>query len=575
MEEVLELGKNKIYNEDKVYDYKELIKKCVNKYRNKTAFTFKNKKMIVQTKSYIEYKEDVEALGTSFLNIGLANKKRIAIISPNRYEWCVSYLAITTSGNVVVPLDVGLPKLELESLIKRSKAEAVIFDIKFLDIIKEIYKKNDNLKYCICLDYEKDEDEIYSYNQIINNGKKLLSEGNNSYEKVKINKDDMSILLFTSGTTSNSKAVMLSQYNICSNITAMTTLIKARENDNVLMFLPLHHTLACTASFLFCFYTGFSIYFADSIKSIAKNMKEYEIRGLVCVPAVLELIYKKIIREMKRQHKYIAFKILSFITNLLYKFKIDIRRKVFKSIIDNLGGYLRVIIYGSASSNKKIIKFFGTIGIDMMQGYGLTESSPVIACESDKYHNKIKSTGYPLYNIELKIDNPNKEGIGEILVKGPNIMLGYYENEEATNKTLKDGWLYTGDLGYLDKKGQLYIAGRKKDVIVLKNGKNVYPEEVEKLINQSEYIEESFVYGKNTQDGDIKLFARLVYSKENELLKEKTKDEVYDIIKNEIKLINKTMPVYKYINEIEITTEPLIKTTTNKIKRHEEINKKL
>lgn len=564
------ISKNKIYEERKVNNYRELIEKCEKEYANKYAFTYKDSSKKIINISYIDYKKDVEGLGTSLLNMDLEDS-RIGLISPDRYEWCVSYIAITNTNNVVVPLDFALPEIEIENLIKRSKIECIIFDKKYIEIIKRIIKSsNTKLKYAICLDYDKKTDEVFSYKELLEKGKELIEKGDNRYKQIKIDNNKMSILLFTSGTTSSSKAVMLSQYNICSNITAMTTLIKARENDNILVFLPLHHTLACTASFLFCFYTGFKICFADSIKNVAKNMKEYEIRGLVCVPAVLELMYKKAIKEVKKQNKYFVFKIMSVISNALYKIGIDIRRKIFKSILEGFGGYLRIIIYGSASAKKEVIKFFTTIGIDMMQGYGLTETSPVIACESDEFHNKMKSTGYPLFNEKVKIVNQDKNGIGEIAVKGPNVMLGYYEDEKETKRVINDGWFYTGDLGHFDKKGQLYITGRKKDIIVLKNGKKVNPEELESIINQSEYIEESLIYKGNNSD---KINVKVVYSEGNELLEGKSKQEIHEIIKDEIKAINKTIPQYKHIYEVNITNQKLNKTTTNKIKRYEEIEK--
>lgn len=564
------ISKNKIYEERKVNNYRELIEKCEKEYGNKYAFTYKDSSKNIINISYIDYKNDVEGFGTSLLNMDLEDS-RIGLISPDRYEWCVSYIAITNTNNVVVPLDFALPEIEIENLIKRSKIECIIFDKKYIEIIKRIIKSsNTKLKYAICLDYDKKTDEVFSYKELLEKGKELIEKGDNRYKQIKIDNNKMSILLFTSGTTSSSKAVMLSQYNICSNITAMTTLIKARKNDNILVFLPLHHTLACTASFLFCFYTGFKICFADSIKNVAKNMKEYEIRGLVCVPAVLELMYKKVIKEVKKQNKYFVFKIMSVISNALYKIGIDIRRKIFKSILEGFGGYLRIIIYGSASAKKEIIKFFTTIGIDMMQGYGLTETSPVIACESDAFHNKMKSTGYPLFNEKVKIVNQDKNEIGEIAVKGPNVMLGYYEDEKETKRVINDGWFYTGDLGYFDKKGQLYITGRKKDIIVLKNGKKVNPEELESIINQSEYIEESLIYKENNSD---KINIKVVYSEGNELLEGKSKQEIHEIIKDEIKAINKTIPQYKHIYEVNITNQKLNKTTTNKIKRYEEIEK--
>lgn len=568
---------NKIYKEREVNNYRELLEQCSKIYGEKVAFSYKKNKEKsnkITNVTYLEYEKDVKKLGTALLNMNL-KKEKIGIISPDRYEWCVSYLAIANSGNIVVPLDHGLTEREIRNSIKRSEAKCILFDKKYEEIIKGILNENETkLEKAICFDYIQNEDNIYSYGELLQIGEKLLEVGNKDYDNIEIDKDEMSILIFTSGTTSNSKAVMLSQYNICSNITAMTSLIKAKdENDNILVFLPLHHTLACTASFLFCFYSGFKICFADSLKNIAKNMKEYEIRGLVCVPAVLELMYKKAIKEMKKQNKYTVFKIMSVITNLLYKMKIDIRRKVFKSVLDGFGGYLRIVIYGSASTKREIVKFFTTIGIDMMQGYGLTETSPVIACESDKNHNNMKSTGYPLYNESVKIQDKDESGIGEIAVKGPNVMMGYYKDEEETKKSIKNGWFYTGDLGYFDKKGKLFITGRKKDIIVLKNGKKVNPEEVEKLVDSSEYIEESFVYGKLEQDGDYKICAKLVYSKDNDELKNKTEKEIYDILDAEIKRINKAMPVYKYIKEITITDENLIRTTTGKIKRFEELKK--
>ena len=564
------ISKNKIYEERKVNNYRELIEKCEKEYGNKYAFTYKDSSKNIINISYIDYKNDVEGFGTSLLNMDLEDS-RIGLISPDRYEWCVSYIAITNTNNVVVPLDFALPEIEIENLIKRSKIECIIFDKKYIEIIKRIIKSsNTKLKYAICLDYDKKTDEVFSYKELLEKGKELIEKGDNRYKQIKIDNNKMSILLFTSGTTSSSKAVMLSQYNICSNITAMTTLIKARKNDNILVFLPLHHTLACTASFLFCFYTGFKICFADSIKNVAKNMKEYEIRGLVCVPAVLELMYKKAIKEVKKQNKYFVFKIMAVISNALYKRGIDMRRKIFKSILEGFGGYLRIIIYGSASAKKEVIKFFTTIGIDMMQGYGLTETSPVIACESDAFHNKMKSTGYPLFNEKVKIVNQDENGIGEIAVKGPNVMLGYYEDEKETKRVINDGWFYTGDLGYFDKKGQLYITGRKKDIIVLKNGKKVNPEELESIINQSEYIEESLIYKENNSD---KINVKVVYSEGNELLEGKSKQEIHEIIKDEIKAINKTIPQYKHIYEVNITNQKLNKTTTNKIKRYEEIEK--
>ena len=417
------------------------------------------------------------------------------------------------------------------------------------------------------MDSINDEDNILSYSKLVEKGKKLIEDKMSKYENISIDVNAMSILIYTSGTTSNPKAVMLSQGNICSNLSAMTTLIKYHPDDSILVFLPLHHTLACLASFLFCYFIGFRLCFADSIKDIGKNLVEYKISGLVCVPAVLEIMYKQIMRGIKKSGKYIPFKILSAISNFLLFFHIDLRRKFFKDILDNLGGNMRTIIYGSASSDKKVIHLFNTIGIVMIQGYGLTETSPVIACENDIYHSEKGSSGFPLYNEEVKIDNPDETGTGEILVKGPNVMLGYYNNPEANKKAFKDGWFCTGDLGRFGKDGCLFISGRIKDLIVLSNGKKVFPEEIEALINKLDYVEESMVYEHND-----KVCAKIVYSKDNQLLKNLSGEEIHDLIEPEIKTLNKSnLPVYKYIKEFTVTDEPLIKTTTQKIKRHEEM----
>ena len=560
--------KNKIYEEKTATDFKQLINIATKEFGDRIAFTVKDKDKKTHDISFNDFYNDIKSIGTALIDMGLINKK-IALISSPRYEWCTSYFAIATSNNIIVPLDHLSPDVELSGLIIDSEADAIIFDSKHLDLVKNLFESNkSSLKYCICMDFLSDANNILSYSNLLEKGKSLLSSNNNQYESITIDKDKLSVLLYTSGTTGNPKAVMLSQYNICSNVSAMTTLIKYEPNDSILVFLPLHHTLACTASFLFCYYVGFRICFADSIKDIGKNLVEYKISGLVCVPALIDIMYKQIIKGIKKKKKYTLCMIMGKISNFLRLFGIDLRRKFFKEILDNLGGNLRTIIYGSASSYENKIKFFNTIGIDMIQGYGLTETSPVISCESDKYHDAAGSCGYPLYNQEVKIDNPDSNGDGEIIVKGPNIMLGYYNNEALTKNSIIDGWFYTGDIGHLDKKGRLFITGRKKDVIVLSNGKKVFPQELESLLNKSDLVVESMIYEENE-----KICAEIVYSPD--YIKSLNMDEksLHDKISEEIKIINKNLPLYKYIRKFILTSEPLIKTTTQKIKRNEELNK--
>ncbi len=562
-------SKDKLYPEIYIDNFRELLD-SIHKYSSKNAFCFKNLKTNEIVKiTYKQYIDDIIGLSTKFLSLGLSGK-RIAIISHNKYPWPVSYMAIQTGGMIVVPLDYQLPINEIELSLIRSNAEAVIFEEPFMDTFKKIRENGKtNLKYYICMELEEDTDGFLSFQKLVDAGRKLVLDGNDEFSKVKIDSTKMSILLFTSGTTGQSKIVMLSQRNICSNVSAMTTLIKMHDDDNVLSFLPLHHTFECTATFLYCNYTGCTICYADSIKQIPKNLLEYDISGVVCVPALLEIVYRQVNRTIKSKGLTIPFKILMGISNFLRVFHIDIRKKAFKSIYDSLGHKLRLILYGAASVDKKVIKFFENIGIVVIGGYGLTETSPVISCENDKYRNP-GSVGFPLFCEEVKINNPDKEGNGEILVKGPNVMLGYYENEAATKEILEYGWFHTGDLGRFDKKGFLYITGRIKDMIVLDNGKKVFPNEIESLFNNSNLITESFVYAKR-ENKNLKLGVKIVYDENNEILQGKTKNEIFAMLSDVVKKVNNEIPKDKQIQYITITTPPLIKTTTQKIKRFEEI----
>lgn len=571
------LSREKLYEAERVNNFKELINRSVKLYPNHIAFKYrlkpKDEKIIEVT--YSKFKDDIDNLGTALLNLGLANK-RIIVIAPNRYEWCVSYLAITTGNMVVVPLDKSLPKQELIDSVIRSKADAVIFDKKYLDIFKELKASNkSNLKIFICMDNIKDDDKsIYIYGQLIQKGKELIEDGNRSHLDAKIDNNKMSIMLFTSGTTSLSKIVMLSHNNICSNIYALSCIAKVTDKDIFLSFLPLHHTYESTTTFLYGLYCGITIAFCDGLRYVVNNLKEYKITGFVTVPLMLETMYKKILKGIKKQHKTVLFRIMVFISNTLLKFGIDIRRKLFKSIIDQLGGHLRVIVYGAASMDKNTIKGLSSIGINMLNGYGLTETSPVLSAENDKY-KRPGSVAFPMPGMQIRIDNPDEKGVGEICAKGPCVMLGYYNNEAATKEAIKDGWFHTGDLGYYDKDGYLFIAGRKKNVIVLKNGKNIFPEELEILVSKLPFVLENMVYARTTKDNDIIVAVKIVYSKETmeSLYPDKKQEDYYNIIWQEIKKINKTLPTYKYIKHLIITEEPMIKTTTQKIKRHEEIKK--
>lgn len=568
---------NEIYEADTIKNFRELVNRSAKKYPNNIAYKFKenlgkpNQKVVEKT--YKEIKEEIECLGTVLLKMGLENKK-IALIGSNRYEWCESYFAITTSNMVVVPLDKALPEQEIRNLIQRSKADAVIFEDKYSEIFKKLKEENSTLKYYINMDLKEEKDGVLSFKKLLVEGKKLLEDGDTKYKDIKIDNEKMSVLIFTSGTTSAAKGVMLSQKNITSNIIAMAKMSKMYETDVLLSFLPLHHTFECTITFLYGFYSGATVAFCDGLKYIANNLQEYKISVFVAVPLVLETIYKKIQKGIKKQGKEKIVNIMSKIANFLLIFHIDIRRKVFKSVLDQLGGNLRIAYFGAASMDKNIIKGYNNFGIDTVQGYGLTETSPLLAAETDKEHCP-GSVGMAPFNVKIRLENVDEKGIGEIVAKGPNVMIGYYEDPQATKEAIKDGWFHTGDLGYYNKDGYLFIAGRKKEVIVLKNGENVFPSDIEFLVNELPYVQESLLYSKENSKGELTLGIKVVY--DDTLIKEKfgekSKKEYKDLIWEDIKKINQKLPVFKRIKELIITTEPLEKTTTQKIKRFKEIEK--
>lgn len=567
----------KVYESREVKTYREMIEYSTKNYAKNIAYIYKKdytaKEVEYVEKTYEQVGKDIKAFSTLLLNKNLEGR-RIALIGNNRYEWCITYFATTTGNMVVVPLDKALPDNEIESLVKRSEAEVAVFDKKYADVMKKI-KKDDstNLNMLICMD-EIEDSEIEKFSDLLNEGNKLLESGDKKYDEIKVNPNEMSIMLFTSGTTNEPKAVMLSQKNICTNITDIACWVKLYPTDRLLSFLPIHHTFECTITFLYGFYSGCTVAFCDGLKYIQKNLAEYKISIFVAVPLVLETMYKKITKAIEEKGKTKLINTMSKISNALLKCKIDLRKVFFKQVLDNFGGNLRLVLYGAAPMNKDTIVGFNNLGIDLVQGYGLTETSPVISAETDK-EKRPGSVGLVLPTLEAKIINPDENGEGELAVKGPSVMMGYYKNEEENKKALKDGWFYTGDYAYIDKDGFLFITGRKKDIIVLKNGKNVYPQEIEFLINKLPYVTESLVYQRERSNTDTMLCAKIVYDKDiiKDVLGDKKEEEYKNIIWNEIKEINKTLPVFKHIKNIDITTEPFVKTTTQKVKRYEELKK--
>ena len=566
---------NNLYNAQEFNNIKEIIYNSVEKYSRNIAFVIKhteNKKVEYENITYKQLLEDINKLGTAVYSLGFKGR-RIAVIGRNSYGWAVAHLSNLLGGNVSVPLDKDLQYDELESSLIRSKADMIFFDKKYEEKISQIKEKNNtNLKEYVCFE---EAEGFKNISELLKIGNEEVNSGKTDFINAKIDENKMAILLFTSGTTSKSKAVMLSQKNIASNVYAMQCVEAIYSTDTNIAFLPFHHIFGSTCMVVMLAY-GVRTVFPDGLRYIKKNLNEYGVSVFVGVPVLVEAIYKTIMKEVQKQGKTKLVNIATKISNFLLKLHIDLRRILFKSIINELGGKLRFVISGGAPADSKIAKGFNGLGIEVVQGYGLTETSPVIAAENKKCM-KVGTVGIPMLNVKLEIENPDENGIGEIRVKGPNVMLGYYENEEATKEVLKDEWFYTGDLGYLDKNGCLAITGRSKNLIVLKNGKKVFPEELETLVNRLELVEECMVYGMPDEKdkNDVKLSIKIVYNKEivKEKYSDKTEEELYKIIWNEIKEINKTLPRYKYIKGMILTDEELIKTTTKKVKRQEEMKK--
>ena len=560
----------------KYNNLKEMLNQTKEKFGEKTAFYLDGDKIENSRKvSYNDFILDINSLGTAMIEMGLKGK-RIAVISENRYEWEVAYLAICCGTGIVVPLDKALQIDEIESLIIRSEAEAIFYSSKYDEFMNKIQKNGDSkLKYFISMDLEKNDFNKFSQKEITQKGKELLEKGSTDFINAEIDNEEMNIMLFTSGTTSKSKSVMLSHKNLCTNMIDIRSSFEVDDTDTFLSFLPLHHTFECTVGFLYPISVGSTIVFSKGVRHIAAEMKNFEITAMISVPALVEKMYDKVIKAIDEKGKTASVKKGILLSNALLKVGIDIKKKIFKEIYQNLGGHLRILVVGGAPLSPEKEKGFWDLGFNVLQGYGLTETSPVIAAELTK-QKRIGSIGKKMPSVDVKIENPDEAGVGELLVKGDSVMLGYYENEEANGEVFdNNGWFHTGDLARIDKDGYIFISGRKKFVIVLKNGKNVYPEEIESLIDRSNLIKESMVYGMPDDDGDVTIGVKVVYDKEyiqNEL-GDIAEEEIRERIWTWVKEVNKTLPKYKYVKSLILTDEELTKTTTLKIKRNIEMKK--
>lgn len=557
---IAEQLKQKYHKCEEVTNFKEMIERSAQIYKTRTAFKLKNKDGEIYSKTYEEVKNDIYALGTELIENGLTNK-RIAVIGKNSYKWAISYLASSIVG-VVVPIDKELHSDDVINFMNVAECECILGDGKNLKTITENIEKLNNKK-TIFVDFE------HSFEHYLEAGRTLLEKGNTKFEEIKINPDEMKILLFTSGTTGNAKGVCLSQRNICSNILSIYGIVKVKRSDLFFSILPLHHTYECTIGFLLPLYSGASICYCDGLRYISKNMLEYHPSVILCVPLLLESMYKKIMKSLK---KSLPEKYTKDGENPIDKLPFILRKIVSRKVKNTLGGRLRVFIVGAAAVNPEIANTFDKLKLNSLQGYGLTECAPLVAGNTD-FFKRNDSAGLPIPTVEYKIDNPNQEGVGEIIVKGPNIMLGYYNMPEETEKVLKDGWFHTGDLGKIDENGFLYITGRCKSVIVTKNGKNIYPEEIESYLNESPLISEALVIGIHKEnDDETYVNAQIFPNKEaiTEYLKGTvpTKEEIKKVISDVIANVNSKIPNYKHIKDFAIRDSEFEKTTTQKVKRY-------
>lgn len=533
--------------------------------------------------TFSEFKKDVDALGTALIKLLNQKDKRVLIVSETQYGWYVSYMAILCGVGIAVPVDKELPTNELENLIKRSKATTVIYSKSKADDIKKIRSNVPDVEFFVEMKSDKPlEGKDVGLEYLIETGKKLINSGDNSFENIEIDPEEFKVLIFTSGTTSRSKGVMLCNRNLAENVNAVNAYVKLYPSDMFLSVLPLHHTYESTIGFLVPIATGSGIAICEGLRYIVPNLQEAKPTAVLAVPLLVENIYKKINETIRKSHKDKLVNSMICVTNGLKSIGIDIKRKVFKEILDNLGGNLRIIVSAAAPIDKKVGKWIEDIGISFIQGYGLSETAPISAV-TPEYKNVVGSAGKTIVQADIKVDNPNENGEGELLIKTPTLMLGYYEDEEATKKAMtEDGYFRSGDIGYVDDEGFVYITGRTKNVIVTQNGKNIYPEEIEMLLDKIPEIKEVMVYGKSPDADDKKrndkeliITARVIPNMEelDKIKPNMTQEEIHEIIWDKIKEVNKKLSTYKAVKLLELKEGEFEKTSTMKIKRYKELQK--
>lgn len=573
-------SKNKYYEETHYKTVKEIFKRSIEKYKDNIYILERpnhDHKAKFEEFTYERFGNDAINLGTGLMKYLNLSNERIIIIGENTYYWYVSYFSILCGVGIAVPVDKELPNNEIENVIKRSHAAAVIYSKKKKDAIDKIKDNLPMVKYFIEMNSDDGvQGRDVGIEHVIAEGKKLTDAGNTEYMDVEIDPEEFKFLIFTSGTTSQAKGVMLCHRNLAENVNAVSKYVKINEWDRFFSVLPLHHTYESSIGALLPFANGSSVAICGGLRYIVPDMQEAKPTAMLAVPLLVESLYKKINQSIEKSGKAGLVNSMIHLTNALKSVGIDIKRKVFKEIYDNLGGNMRIIVSAAAPIDKKIGKWVQDIGIEFLQGYGLTETAPIAAL-TPECDPRVGSVGLPVNCAQIKIHNPNENGEGEIWIKSQTLMLGYYEDEEATKEVVHDGWFNSGDIGYQDKDGYVYVTGRSKNVIVTQNGKNIYPEEIELLLSKIPEIQECMVYGKEVEgEKELIISVKVIPNMEeieNLHGKDLSEEEIHKIIWNKIKEVNKSLTSYKAIKNLEIKHDEFAKTTTMKIKRYVELQK--
>ena len=566
-----------------IMDLKHMIETSAEKYSDHVAFMQKFEKNKPYTKiTYKEALDDINGLGTALISKGLKDK-RIAIIGENCYQWATSYLAVVCGTGVVVPLDKELSANELKQLVIEADVSAVLFTHKFEKMFKDIEASGDtDIKLLVALNNQEDEGNVLSWKKLIEEGKNLIGNGDRNFLDAQIDAEKMSVLLFTSGTTGIAKGVMLSHRNICEDLMSAPTILNVNDWDIFFSVLPIHHTYECTCGFLMPLYKGAAIAYCEGLKYIQKNLQEVKPTMFLAVPLIFESLYKAIMKNVRKAGKEDLVKRILKINKKTSKVGINLNKMLLKDILKVFGGRMRVLISGGAAIDPAILQFFNDLGFVAVQGYGLTECAPMAALNPDQHkYMRNASVGHLLPGMEVKIEDKDEEGIGEICLKGHNVMLGYYNMPEETAKVLKEGWFHTGDLGYVDDEDFIYITGRKKNVIITANGKNVFPEELEYYLSKVSYVAESMVWADEDESGQDTVIVATIKPDMDEIVEKigasaaADDSEVEKLLWHEIDKINEELPLFKKIKRVTVRREEFEKTTGKKIKRFIESNKQI